>query len=233
MVGLKSDLDTEIATIFKSAWRVQKTETVPEPTDLVLNSNHAKDLEEATVLYADLDGSTSMVDSYSWEFSAEIYKSYLRCAGQIIRGEGGVITAYDGDRIMAIFTGDAKNSAAARCALRINYAVLFIIQPAIQAQYKQSPFILKHVVGIDTSPLRAARIGVRGENDIVWVGRAANHAAKLTSLSGAATWITASVYDRLNKESKFAGDVDMWTPMIWKSMGDMSIYASNYHWAFT
>lgn len=46
-------------------------------------------------------------------FAAEIYKSYLHCASKIIRCENGVITAFDGDRVMGIFIGDLKNTSAA------------------------------------------------------------------------------------------------------------------------
>jgi class 3 adenylate cyclase len=121
-MGLKDDLVAEVTNTFKKAWSVEETAAVPDPEDLRLNANHAKDLTLATVLYADLDGSTNMVDTKRWELSAEVYKSYLRCASEIIREEGGVITGYDGDRVMAIFTGDAKNTSAVRCALKINFA---------------------------------------------------------------------------------------------------------------
>jgi len=114
-VGLKDNLAGEVKETFSKAWVAQKTNSVPAPEDLRLNANHAKNLEKATVLYADLDGSTDMVDRYNWEFSAEIYKTFLRCASQIIRSEGGSITAYDGDRVMAIFTGSNKKHR--RCTL--------------------------------------------------------------------------------------------------------------------
>lgn len=108
-----------------------------------------------------------MVDSYSWQFSAEIYKIYLRSAAQIIRSEGGYITAYDGDRIMAIFTGDSKNTSAVRSALKINYAVVKILRPAIKKQYPNEAFILNHTIGIDTSSLRASRIGTNRAFNII------------------------------------------------------------------
>lgn len=60
---MREELETSIADIFREAWDVVSTRTVPNPEDLRL-SNHAKELEEATVLYADLDGSTAMVDAY-------------------------------------------------------------------------------------------------------------------------------------------------------------------------
>lgn len=225
---LKEDLESEVKQIFKEQWTVETTKSVPDPDQLRL-SNHAKDLETATVLYADLDGSTNMVDNYDWTFSAEIYKAYLRCSARIIAAEGGVVTAYDGDRIMAVFTGDAKNSNAVRAAMKINHAVVKIIRPALSAQYPNRDFTLKHVVGVDTSQLRAARIGVRGYNDLVWVGRAANYAAKLTSLSEKPLWITKAVYDVMNKDVKYSRDGrEMWEKRSWTAMNNMEIYRSGW-----
>lgn len=229
-MGLKDTLISDVIATFSTRWDVQTTTSVPNPEDLRLNSNHAKDLETATILYADLDGSTNMVDSYDWEFSAEVYKTYLRCASEIIKSENGVITAYDGDRVMAVFTGDSKNTSAARCALKINYSVCEIIQPALTKQYPSKNFTVKHVVGIDTSRLRTARIGVRGDNDLVWIGRAANYAAKLTALHGKATWITKAVYDRLREDLKYTEGKSMWDARPWTQMKNLPIYCSNYWW---
>ncbi len=145
-MGLKESLIAEVKETFKTAWDEQVTSEVPEPADLRLDKNHAKDLKEATVLYADLDESTQMVEDYRWEFSAEVYKTYLRCAAQIIKSENGIITAYDGDRIMSVFTGKLKNTSAVRSALKINYAVIYIIQPALEEQYQSDQFTLKHAL---------------------------------------------------------------------------------------
>ncbi len=108
----------------------------------------------------------------------EIYKNYLYCASRLIRNEGGAITAYDGDRVMGLFIGDFQWSNAVKCALKINYAVSQIINPAIKAQYDSSEFAVSQCVGIDTSEVYASRAGVRGDNDLVWIGRAPNYAAK-------------------------------------------------------
>ena len=94
---------------------------------------------------------------------------------------------------MAVFIGDAKNSSAARAALKVNFAVQKVINPAIQERYPSEGYTIKHVVGIDTSHLFVARTGIRGgANDLVWVGRAANYAAKLSARAGPATQITAA-----------------------------------------
>ena len=110
--------------------------------------------------------------------------------------------------------------------------MLHIVNPALKAQYPTSPYVLKHVVGVDTSELLAGRIGVRNDNDLVWVGRAANYAAKLSALNeGFATYITDSVYGNMHDKVKYAlGGEDMWESRNWTAMNNMTIYRSNYYW---
>lgn len=227
-MSLGDDLTREVRETFRTKWDTESARVVPAPKDLRLNANHAKEIDRATILYADLDGSTNMVDNLPWHISAAFYKTYLRCASQIIKSEQGAIIAYDGDRVMALFTGDAQCTEAVRCALKINYAVSKIIQPAFDDQYPGENFTVCHVVGIDTSPLRVAKIGVHGDNDLVWIGRAANYAAKLTARSGKATWITKAVYDVMNNSVKYAKDISMWEPHSWDAMKNAKIYGSTY-----
>src|SRR5260370_21208050 len=100
---------------------------------------------------------------------------------------------------MARGTNDAKNTTSVRTGLKIHWAVKFIIAPLQKAQYPANQFELRQVVGIDTSDLYVARTGIRGSNDLVWVGRAANHAAKLTDLSpDYPTYITDAIYRNMN-----------------------------------
>lgn len=227
-MALKDDLTAEVRDIFTSKWEEQATLGIPDPEDLRLG-NHAKNLQTATVLYADLNGSTSMVDTKGWYFSAEIYKTYLRCAARIIRSEDGAVTAYDGDRVMAIFSGDMKNTRAVRAAMKIHHAVKTIINPELKAFYTTSDFTVQHVVGVDTSQLHAARIGVRGYNDLVWIGRAANYAAKLTTLSEKPLWITKDVYDGMAADVKIHNTtkLNLWERRLWTPMNHMEIYCSD------
>ena len=228
-MALKEDLDAEIKKIFREQWNTRYGNGVPESVDLKLGNDAVK--LDGTVLYADLSGSTNMVDNYKPEFAAEIYKAYLHCSAKLIRNEGGVVTAYDGDRVMGIFIGDSKNTSAVRCGLKINAAVQNIINLALKAQYPKTNFTVRQVIGIDTSSLWVARTGVRGANDLVWVGRAANHAAKLSGLSADyPTWITSSVYDAMHKDVKFSQEKSMWEKVTWTAMNNMTIYRSTYLW---
>ena len=231
-MALKADLADDVRAIFKEAWETRDGTVVPEPKDLKLSNDAVK--FDGAVLYADLDGSTSMVDAKSPAFSAEVYKAYLHCCAKLIRDAGGIITAYDGDRIMAVFIGDRKCSRAVRCGLQINWAVKNIINPVLKECYPKSDFQVRQVVGIDTGPLFAARIGIRGGNDLVWVGSAANYAAKLTSLSADyPTRITQRVFKVIDDSAKYAGEAKtlMWESVTWKDQGDMPIYRSAWSWA--
>jgi uridylate cyclase len=90
--------------------------------------------------------------------------------------------------------------------------------------------VLKHIVGIDTSSLFVAKTGVRGANDLVWVGHAANYAAKLSSLpDGYQTYITKEVYDVIVPEVKtWLDGRAMWEAVRWNTFDDRTIYRSNW-----
>jgi class 3 adenylate cyclase len=229
-MGLKDDLEKEVAAIFKWKWEERDSEVVPEDEDLKLGNDAVK--LDATVLYADMADSTKLVDGYEPWFAAEIYKTFLHCAAKIIRSHDGVITAYDGDRIMAVYIGKSKNTSAVKSALKINYAAIHIVTPAKKKQYPNDTYELRHVVGIDTSKLFVARTGIRGSNDLVWVGRAANYAAKLSSLPhGYATNITADVYSKMSDEVKASSDGrSMWDEATWTEFGNRQIYRSTWWW---
>lgn len=229
-MGLKRDLDDGVAAIFRDQWVTRKGQSIPEPENLKL-SNDAVEFDRATILYADLAGSTALVDSKIWWFSAQIYKTFLLCAAKIVRSEGGAITSYDGDRIMGIWVGSSQTRPAVRAALKINYAVQKIINPALALRYASENYKIKQVVGIDTSAIRAARTGVRGGNDLVWVGRAANYAAKLTEINmDARTWITEAAYIELQDSEKLSAGRPMWKRYTWNAKGGIPIFGSIYWW---
>lgn len=228
-MGLKDDLQNEVKAIFATQWQIRDGKKVPETEELKLGNDAVK--IKATVLYADLAESTSLVDHHKPHFAAEIYKSYLHCASKIIRSENGVITAFDGDRVMGVFIGDTKNTSAARCALKINHAVVKILNPAIKQQYPQSTYTIKQSVGVDNCELLVSRTGVRGSNDLVWVGRAANYAAKLCSLreSNYTSYITADVYNSMHDSAKYTDKKPMWENTTWTAK-NMTVYRSNWMW---
>lgn len=232
-MALKTDLEASIKDLFATKWERRDGRKVPEPEDVRLGNDAVA--IEAACLYADLANSTMLVNGYKDWFAAEVYKTYLHCATKLIRDSGGTITSFDGDRVMGVFFGDKKRTTAVKCAMKINYAVRTIINPALAKEYTDTPYRLQQAVGVDVSKLFVARTGIRNNNDLVWVGRAANYAAKLSALrvNGVSTWITPEIYKDMHDEVKFGGNpkVDMWKRYKWSQMNDIPIYGSNYWWA--
>lgn len=230
MSVLEDDLRAYVKATHDNVWKRRDGQKVPEAEDVTLGTD-AVDLD-AVVLYADLADSTGLVKGYKDWFAAEVYKNYLYCAAKIIRSNGGVITAYDGDRIMAVYIEGAKNSDAAKTGLQIHWAVDHIVQPAITARYPDTSFVLKQKVGIAASKVMVAKTGIRGSNDLVWVGHSANIAAKLAALStNYSTYITQDVYNSLLDSSKFGGDPlrNMWTS-LGNQPGLGNVYGSTWWW---
>jgi class 3 adenylate cyclase len=232
-MSLVDELERDISEIFdfKDKWNIREGVKVPEPEDIRLG-NDAIELE-AAVLYADLEDSTSLVKGHKWWFSAEVYKSYLATTCKIIRANNGYITSFDGDRVMAIFIGELKESNAAKCALNINWTVKNLINEEIKKIWPSTSYLVKQAVGVDSGKIYCARTGIRKFNDIVWIGKAANYAAKLCSVrvDEHSSWISESVFNKLNQNCKYSSLENklMWASYSWKATGG-TIYGSDWTW---
>ena len=230
-MGISSTLNDDAMKIFKEQWSITVGRVVPETENLPLNNTGIE--LDATVLYADLADSTGLVVGYKATFAAEIYKTYLSTVCKVIRANGGEITAFDGDRVMAVFLGDSKNTSAAKTALQVAYVTKKILNVKLKEQYPNTTYEAAQSVGIDTSKLLVARTGIRGSNDLVWVGRSANYAAKLCNLRKDfyTSFITEDVYKNLADEAKLGGNPkqNMWEKDMWQDKG-IVIYKSTWRW---
>jgi class 3 adenylate cyclase len=221
------ELQEEVSSIFVSRWTSRDGLVVPEPEAVGLDNDCVK--FNAVVLYSDLVGSTKMVGSLTAEASAEVYKAFTRCVCRLITNAGGTVTSFDGDRVMGVFIGGSKNTTAAKVGLQINWAVTKVINPAFSLQHPGVNFKVEHATGIDGSPLLVARTGIRGSNDLVWVGKAANQAAKLSEVrdAGYSTMISKAVYDSLHNDAKLHQQTNMWEERLFR---EETIYRSSYFW---
>lgn len=227
-MAFKDELEAKIKNVFATKFTTRSGTVVPSDTSVTLGNDSVE--IDATVLYADLSDSTNLVDTKAAWFAAQVYKAYLLSAAQIIKSESGEVTAYDGDRVMGIFIGEGKNNRAVRAGLKIQGIVRNSINPAIVAQYGENTYTVKQSIGIDTSKLFVAKTGIRGANDLVWVGKAANHAAKMCALNESSIWIGKAVYDDITGDVKYCQGVDMWKARKWTTMNDTLIYSSTYQW---
>lgn len=219
----------DVDLIFKSTFPQRNGFKVPEVKNV--NGNETVKIDGA-VLYADLRNSTQLVNIYTHIVSIKIYKAFLYSICETIRNNLGEITAFDGDRVMAVFTGSSKCSNSAKAALQIYY-IINEINNKILNNYIN--YTIDYAVGIDVSDLSIIKTGIWHYNDLAWIGSAANIAAKLSEFKDTQdkTFITQRVFERLNDESKFGGKSKtcMWH-YINKNLYGQDILASSWYWPF-
>lgn len=235
-MALIDELRDRVSIIASERWGDITQGRVVPTTDSLTFSNSGIFLD-ACILYADIHGSTNMVDRISPTQAAEYYKAFLYCAARLIKAESGELVAYDGDRVMGVFIGDYKVDSAVQAAFKIKYAVDQIINPEFLSVYGNNHYKLRHTVGIDAGTVLVAKTGIRADNDLVWVGPAANYAAKLNSFDGLdiayPTRITVEAYNLIiNPGLLSSGIVRFWNGP-YKNVGARSHYRSNCHQAFT
>ncbi|MDG4755250.1 adenylate/guanylate cyclase domain-containing protein [Micromonospora sp. WMMD718] len=238
---MAEDITAAVGAVVNADWNV-RTGTVVPTTDTITLKNGAVEVD-AVYLYADMANSSGLARDFAPKTAAKVIRAYLDATCRVIKFRGGQIRSFDGDRVMAIFMGAAKNSDAARCALNINYVVRKIVRPALEdrlTSLKTKGFELRHCVGVASGTALIVRGGVRNEdNDLVSIGRPPNVAAKLSDVRAwpYATYITSDVFARLREEVKYVdpGKPDkklMWDGPRTEDAGGapVKVYRSSFWW---
>jgi adenylate cyclase len=231
-----ADLESIVNGILYAPWTLRTGTAVPTSETVALVGGGVE--LDATVLYSDLAQSSLLATEFDRRVAAKIVKAFIACAARLIVDHDGEITSFDGDRVMGVFVGSYKNTNAAKCALRINFAVQRVLKPKVSTFFQSvsnSGFTIAHATGIDTGTILAVRAGIRGSNDLVWIGRAPNLAARLSELREGAfsSYITDDVFNVLNAEAKFgAAAMDlMWEQRSLAWLGEnVAVHRSSWTW---
>jgi adenylate cyclase len=181
-MAIDATIKAALDSIVSEPWKVTEPRDVPESETVALLNGAAS--IDATYLYADLANSSGLAQKVSPQSAARVVRMYLNMAVRVLRHYEGHVRSFDGDRVMAVFVGDSKNSHAFRAALAINFYVthtipnLLVELPEVAA----AGWKMQHGIGIDTGPALLVRGGVRSNNDLVSIGAAPNVAAKLADI---------------------------------------------------
>jgi adenylate cyclase len=132
----------------------------------------------ATILFADIEGFTELVEKLSPERTVAMLNEYFSAVTKPIEKYGGVITQFQGDAILAVFnvpTDDSDHGGhAVRAALEIHNVV--------KAQ-KFADITLRNRVGINTGEVIAGSVGSENRVNYTIHGDAVNLAARLEALN--------------------------------------------------
>lgn len=236
-MALWNDLTSEVNGIIGQAWSIRDGNVVPTTDSITLSGGGVK--LEAVMLYADLAESTKLAMNFDGRVAAKVVKAFLGGCCRIIRAHSGHIRSFDGDRVMGVFVEGGKNTNAAICGLKINWLVTQLLRPTFRSKYPSlaaGGFDISHGVGIDKSEVFVVRSGIRAHNDLVWIGRAPNVAAKLANVRDRhPTIITQDVFNSLLDEAKFSIDTGtlMWEARTWNAAPSNAlndVYSSGWWW---
>jgi adenylate cyclase len=231
-MALLDDLEGDISDVLSASWDLRDGEVVPSTENVALSGGGVK--IAATMLYADLAESTALA-MWDRRVAARVFKAFLAFASRLIRASDGEVRSFDGDRVMGVFIGKTKNTSAIKCALKINHVFEKILKPKFSAKYEKlrdGTYSLGQCTGIDTSEVLAVRGGIRNNNDLIWVGRAPNVAAKLSGLRDSPfnSFISGEVFDAAADEAKTHNGKAMWEERVWKSGPVQRVYRSSWTW---
>jgi class 3 adenylate cyclase len=238
-MGLADDITAAVATVVGADWDLRTGTVVPNTEDVKLKNGGVQ--LDAVYLYADMADSTGLARDFPAKTAAKVIRCYLDATCRVIKARGGQIRSFDGDRVMAVFLGGAKNTDAAKCGLQIHHVVEKIVRPKLEVNLPlltKQGYVLKHCVGIASGSALVVRGGVRDSNDLVSVGRAPNVAAKLSDVRDGSyrTYITEDVFHSLLPQSLFGDSAKkkkpMWTGPILHDVGGekIRVYKSAWTW---
>ena len=227
-MGLLDDLKSKIAAYEKEKFVTDETASFPDTDNSKLTFGNTGLTGEFAFLFVDIRKSSEIVGTYGLENAAKIYQSFHDINVRVIKDNGGVVRAFDGDRVMGVFGGNSKNTSAAKAAMQIIWAVRNILNPTFKSTITCG-------AGIDYGNILITKVGVgrdSNNNDLVWVGNASGYAAHLANKANNGIIISTETYGRLHDSSKLSSGVDMWTAknITLKSGKTISCYETGYEW---
>jgi class 3 adenylate cyclase len=201
----QSSLAAEVQEITSSDFSVviSPTDLVPGVDDpeitypnLVTKVQKCK-LIETCVLYIDIRRSTNLSLDHRRSTLSKLYSSFVRAMARCGEYYGGKIRNIVGDRLMVIFDSKDCFTSAVNTAILMNS----VSQYLLDRNFSQDDVVCG--IGIDYGKMLASKVGIikRGAENtatksLVWLGRPANIASKLTDAANRTTYRTVPTVDQ-------------------------------------
>ena len=236
----KKDIEDKVNTFLTTAFNQYDSNEVPDienGTENRLTLGNTGIYGEFTFLYVDMRGSSSYTDQHRLQTITKIYKAYHHCMVECIKQFSGKIRSFDGDRVLAVFSGDRKVNNAIECAMKIVGCKYDILKPKINSAFNNNNFSLG--VGISTGNIMVSKAGTgydKNNRDLIWIGNPPNLGAKLSDEADSpnSIYICKTTFGRLLEANQFTTvngvKIDMWTSGQFKFKNEfLTIYKTGYY----
>jgi len=190
--AFRDEVSEEVSAILSPKFDVEVIETnfVPKPDDPRItfpNTDYEKQsckLIETCVLYIDIRKSTELNLSHRQATVAKLYSAFGRSMTRAAKYYGGHVRGIVGDRVMVVFDKIDCFEHAVNTSVLMNSVAKYVLDKKFDKNE------INCGIGIDYGKMLVTKVGIvrRGEESsnykgLVWLGRPANVASKLTDLA--------------------------------------------------
>jgi class 3 adenylate cyclase len=183
------DVASEVRAILSSDFKLSVTETksVPHSSDAAITFPNLDEgtqgvkLLQTAVLYVDMRRSTELSIRHRKETVAKLYSAFVRAMTRCAAVFGGEVQGIIGDRVMVLFEPTNCFTSAVDTATLMHSVCSYVIDKHFRHGDVRFGF------GIDYGSMLVTKTGIRKHGaaqqsyrSLVWLGRPANVASKLT-----------------------------------------------------
>jgi class 3 adenylate cyclase len=139
---------------------------------------------EATILFSDLRGFTSLAEELPGRQLADILARHLAAMGEVVLGFGGNIDKFAGDAVMAVWLQDAEGTNHALRGVRCALAMQQRQRELNWESWAENLGPLDMGIGVNTGPVILSAVGGANRRETTVLGDAVNVASRLQSVAG-------------------------------------------------
>jgi class 3 adenylate cyclase len=155
---------------------------------------------QATVMFCDIRGFTTLVESQPPEEIIELLNTYYTLMFAAISGHGGVVNQMIGDGLMAVFGAPQPLESAGRCAVNAAAEMIEMVAQFSEEQVAFGKPPIRIGVGIASGDVVAGYTGTRQRATYTCIGDTVNVAARLeahTKVAGRTILFDAATREQL------------------------------------
>ncbi|MBZ6078816.1 adenylate/guanylate cyclase domain-containing protein [Microvirga puerhi] len=198
----KEEVSSDVETILGKDFRIEVTNTqsVPHASDSGITFPNLDEkiqkckIIETAVLYIDIRRSTELNLEHKPQTVAKLYSAFVRAMTQCATYYNGHVRGIIGDRVMVIFNPSTSFTDAVETAILMNSVAQYVINRHFTKNEVSCG------IGLDYGRMLATKTGIRRHGaekhnyrSLVWLGRPANVASKLTDLANKTSYKTEPV----------------------------------------
>lgn len=239
---MKEAIDQAVKKIIDDEFTVTDVTIVPDLDDTRLTFGNSGLKFEATTLYIDMRGSTSVLNKHNKTTVAKLHKAYFHTIVTIAKSLGGEVRSFNGDGMLVFFQGTTKISLSncVKAAMQMKY--MLSSDESNVKKKMQTYSAVDFGIGIDDGDILCTKVGISGANnrDLVWISNAVNKSVKIGDMLKGNIGISSRVYTNLLDDVKYVTEKDwfgnsvkkdIWSQAYFEYNGSAEYYYyTTYHW---